>query len=109
VNREEAARLARFLGIPAAEFRRRYLRRAGRRYSLTERSNGDCVLYNRGCAVYPARPIQCRSFPFWPENLRSLADWERAGRECPGVERGRLYSADEIQLIRRGEGDAAVP
>ena len=55
VTRAEAERLASFLRLEAEDFARRYLRRALGRLALRERANGDCVFYDRGCTVYPAR------------------------------------------------------
>lgn len=107
VTPEEAERLARFLDLSLPEFRTKYLRRARGRQSLVERANGDCVFYNGGCTVYPARPRQCRTFPFWPENLADRGAWESAGDGCPGIGRGRHYSIDDIRLIRRGHDEAA--
>jgi hypothetical protein len=106
VSASEARRLARFLDLSLEQFRTRYLRRVKNRCSLTERANGDCVFFRGGCTVYPVRPQQCRTFPFWSENLRSEDAWAEAGEGCPGIGRGRLYSPEEIRLIRRGEGAA---
>ena len=107
VTRQEIAKLVKFLGLSQKEFGLRYLRRIGNRNSLIEKPNGDCVFYDRGCSVYPARPRQCRTYPFWPENLRSKAAWEGVSEECPGVGTGKLYSPDDIRVIRRGHGSAA--
>lgn len=106
VDADEIRVLATFLGVSTSQFRRRYVRRARNRNSLTEKPNGDCVFYDRGCTVYPARPGQCRSFPFWPQNLRSSRSWDEVEKECPGAGRGRLYPLEEIQLIRRGGAEA---
>ena len=66
----------------------------------------DCVLLKRskeagepatGCLVRSSRPSQCRTWPFWPENIRSPRDWARAGRRCPGIDKGPLHSLEEIQ------------
>ncbi len=103
VTRAEIERLARHLGLGVSEFGQRYLRKVGRRYSLTERSGGDCVFYDKGCTVYPVRPTQCRTFPFWPENLRTRAAWEEVGDECPGVGKGRLQPLEEIRRIKSGD------
>ncbi len=107
VNGEEVQRIAGFLQVSLAEFAKRYLRKVGSQVSLIEKPNGDCVFYSGGCTVYPVRPVQCRTFPFWPEILRSEADWTEAATECPGMGRGRLYSAEQVARIRKGEGDAA--
>src|SRR4051812_23990582 len=67
VDENELAALADHVGQPVEEFRALYTRRVGRRDSLRERSNGDCVFWDRsrGCTVYPVRPAQCRTWPFW--------------------------------------------
>ena len=58
--------------------------------------NGDCVFYDKGCKIYPVRPTQCRTFPFWPEIVKSPTSWKIAATECPGMNEGTLHSADEI-------------
>ena len=103
VTRAEVARLAAHLELSVEDFGARYLRRVGSRVSLREEPNGDCVFYRQGCTVYPARPTQCRTFPVWPENLKSPAAWDDAAASCPGMNRGRLYTSSEIARIRRGE------
>lgn len=101
VTPEEIARLAERVGLPEDTFERRFLRRARGGRSLVERENGDCALLGpEGCTVYDLRPAQCRIFPFWDRNLRSPASWERAARECPGVNKGRLYPVEEIERLR---------
>ncbi|WP_043923414.1 YkgJ family cysteine cluster protein [Leadbettera azotonutricia] len=67
------------------------------RLSLRERSNLDCVLWREGCLVYEARPLQCRSFPFWPSVLRSKTAWKATAMGCPGMGHGELHSADIIE------------
>ena len=46
----------------------------GIRKSLVEFPNGDCVFFHgesRTCQVYPVRPRQCRTWPFWNSDLSS--------------------------------------
>lgn len=54
----------------------------------------------RSCAIYPARPLQCRTWPFWPENLRSKENWNRAGRRCHGINQGRRFTLQQIHAVR---------
>ena len=101
VTRQDIIQMSAHLGISTADFRARFLRRVGFRLSLTERPNGDCILLQDGCSVYPLRPRQCRSFPFWDDALRSPEWFRRVLRGCPGVGKGRLYSRTEIDSISR--------
>lgn len=100
VNDDEIAAIAAFLQIEPAELERLHVRRIGRRRSLVERSDGDCVFFDpeaRRCRVYPARPVQCRTWPFWSDNLHSPAAWEEAEAACPGSGRGDLVPLDQIR------------
>ncbi|MDG3002900.1 YkgJ family cysteine cluster protein [Paludisphaera mucosa] len=98
VTADEVADLARLRGETPDEFSLRFVRKVGRRYSLIERPGGDCIFWDReaGCTVYEARPVQCRTWPFWPENVETPEDWEAVTEICPGSGKGRRYSADEI-------------
>jgi len=100
-------RIAAVLAIPASEVVARYCTNvygsAGRRISLAEQKNKDCIMWDSGgCSIYDARPMQCRSFPFWPVVLESREAWTDAGRSCPGIDTGRHYTKQEIeQWLRR--------
>jgi Fe-S-cluster containining protein len=54
----------------------------------------------RGCRIYPVRPLQCRTWPFWTINLKSPAYLALAAETCPGINSGRQYSFDEIEQLR---------
>ncbi|MCX6074131.1 MAG: YkgJ family cysteine cluster protein [Campylobacterales bacterium] len=88
VSVTEITAIAALLEMDEREFRREYLRKEGYRYSLKEKIvNGshDCVFFNRsqnGCSIYTARPLQCRTFPFW-DYFRTRIDELKA--ECPGI------------------------
>jgi len=51
--------------------------------------------------IYPVRPTQCRTWPFWAGNLRSPADWNEAARRCPGINHGRVYDIEQIERLRK--------
>jgi Fe-S-cluster containining protein len=98
VNDEEIAAIAAFRGEPEAETKAVYTRQARRGRTLREKANGDCVFYDRskGCTVYPVRPRQCRTWPFWESNVASPEAWEQTCRICPGSGQGELISVEEI-------------
>jgi uncharacterized protein len=51
------------------------------------------------CSIYPVRPMQCRTWPFWTENL-VRETWEGPVKDCcPGAGKGRHYSAAEVERI----------
>ncbi len=105
VEQAEIAPMAAHLAMETREFRKRFCRNVWWRVSLRERPNGDCVMLTPGgCSVYEARPAQCRTFPFWADNVRSAEAWEALKRRCPGAGQGRLYSAEQIERIAASEG-----
>jgi len=97
LRRGEAAAIASSMGIEEKEFRRVFTRKAGGRTSLKEETDGRCVFYEEGCRIYGARPVQCRTFPFWLWNLVKRESWDTMARECPGMNRGRRYTQEEIE------------
>ncbi len=105
VGQEEMERLAAHLGMPFDLFTRTYVRQANGRYSLIEKSNHDCIFFDRnvGCTVYQARPYQCSSYPFWHEVLESRSAWKAEAKQCPGINCGEpcdLHSAERIEQLR---------
>ncbi|MBN2594680.1 MAG: YkgJ family cysteine cluster protein, partial [Sedimentisphaerales bacterium] len=108
VTKPEIEIIADFLKMTAGKFRQKYLRRVGLRTTIIEHhSTKDCIFLQAGaggkqCMIYSVRPSQCRSWPFWPNNLASAGAWNKAARKCPGIDRGRLYSFEEIEEIKRG-------
>ncbi|MBL0927744.1 MAG: YkgJ family cysteine cluster protein [Phycisphaerales bacterium] len=109
-TREEAAAIARRLGVTLEAFVRDYTRdtASGRSLNEVETEHGhDCVFLDRAtipgkavCSIYEDRPKQCRTFPWWPENIASPRAWQRLGRSCEGVGRGAVVPVEEIRISR---------
>ncbi|MEM7166472.1 MAG: YkgJ family cysteine cluster protein [Planctomycetota bacterium] len=110
VDQAKIAELAEFLQMKPDDFSAQYVRKVGRRLSLIEKKNLDCIFWEdgKGCTVYPVRPTQCRTFPFWRENLRSRGSWAEVTQECPGANNGRHYDAAEINRLARGHGETGA-
>ena len=96
VSDRESREIREFLKVTDHDFRERFCRVVDGDTLLREKTNGDCIFYDRGCTVYSVRPAQCRTYPFWFKNLRSEVAWARTSAECPGIGHGRLYSKEEI-------------
>jgi len=122
ISKDEIVRLADHLKLSPYDVVDRYCRKLDGQFSLTERRNAhgeyDCVFLKeipageqqggdgqvhqtrRVCGIYEARPLQCRTWPFWPSNLSSQEAWNNAGRRCHGINQGREFTKDQIQSIR---------
>jgi Fe-S-cluster containining protein len=107
VTRPEIKLIADFLKVETKQLRREYLRHVGLRTTIIEQpATKDCIFLRRmdgqrRCMIYPVRPGQCRTWPFWPENLVSADAWNRAAQKCSGVNRGRYYGFEEIERIKK--------
>ncbi len=106
---EEAVSIADYLETDVGTFRRRHAKKINGHWSLKETLQSgkyDCVFLTRddqgraGCSIYPVRPLQCRTWPFWPENLAGPSAWRRTAQTCPGLDQGRLYPLEQIRVIR---------
>lgn len=107
VTKEEITLIADFLKISLEELKKKYLRRFGLRTTIIEQTaTKDCAFLQESdgqkrCTIYPVRPSQCRIWPFWPSNLAGADAWNTAGLRCGGINRGKLYSFEEIEKIQR--------
>jgi Fe-S-cluster containining protein len=102
-SRREIERIARRLKLTTTAFRRRYLvKDPDGEPSLRMRPNGDCIFWEEGCTIYPARPRQCKTFPFWTENLKSPQAWAEVRETCQGAGRGKLHRPEDIRAVLRG-------
>jgi len=109
VTLEDRRRLARHLGLSTSTFTRRYCVRPDGFFQLKDRPGTEACIFleGRGCLAYPARPTQCRTWPFWPQTLESPEVWkEKVLAVCPGAGRGRLWSAEEIARARDEQEEA---
>jgi uncharacterized protein len=122
ITRKEIRAVAEYLKMSVEEVLEKYCRWIGKRISLKERRNlqgqYDCIFLTaappeekdgvtqerRVCAVYPVRPKQCTTWPFWKEALASESAWNHAETRCPGINQGRRYEREEIEEIRKGNG-----
>lgn len=72
----------------------------------------DICIYldeQKRCTTYEARPAQCRSYPFWAENVRSDRSWKKTVSECPGLESEEAFiiSGDSIRTKIIEDRDAS--
>jgi Fe-S-cluster containining protein len=96
---EDRRNMAALLGLKTAAFTRKYCDRYHGAYHLKEDpKNPDCMFLEKNrCAVYSARPMQCRTWPFWPEVMNAKSSNKEVLSFCPGVGKGKIVPAEQIQ------------
>jgi len=103
LTEQDLVRAAAFLGITPEAFERRYVYRTSRLLRLRVPRNAHCHFLNaEGCSIHPAKPTQCRIFPFWPELVDSIREWRKTASYCPGIGKGPLI---QITAARRDAGE----
>jgi len=83
-------------------FRRDYLIGVDSCFIMRSRLNLDCIMLDQRsgrCKIYEARPEQCRDYPWWPDLLTSPEAWNAEEARCPGINKGRLWTCSEIQMM----------
>ncbi|WP_457595838.1 YkgJ family cysteine cluster protein [Hydrogenimonas sp.] len=89
VSVQKIPEMAAFLKMEREAFIKRYLEKVGYRYTIKEKvvveGEYDCIFFDRAkkrCEIYPVRPMQCRTYPFWDYFKEHT---EELKRECPGI------------------------
>lgn len=93
--------------MTAAAFERKYIYRTRKRMRLRVPRDANCHFLREGrCSIHPAKPTQCRIFPFWPELVESRREWLKIARWCPGIGQGPLVqieaAREQAREMRKG-------
>ena len=99
LSKKDLTNLAKYLNLTTNLFEKKYCEFSDGYLHLREFNiYGNCqFLTNKKCSIYAARPIQCRTWPFWEENMNAKK-WEGELLDfCPGIGKGRKISASIIQ------------
>ncbi len=101
-------RIADHLGLSSAAFEQRYCDHDDEgTLHLTNPAADSChFLLEDGCAIHEVKPLQCRTFPFWPENVRSRKRWKGVGGYCPGVGAGEIVPLETVVASAQECADA---
>ncbi|HVK60939.1 MAG TPA: YkgJ family cysteine cluster protein [Bdellovibrionales bacterium] len=104
LTKEDRVRMAQVLSaklkkkVSTIQFMRQYCAKTDGVWHLKETENPECIMLEGGnrCGVYEGRPVQCRTWPFWPEVMGAKAWKNEVAAYCPGVGKGKLHSGEEI-------------
>jgi Fe-S-cluster containining protein len=84
--------------MTAGAFERKYVYRTRNRMRLRVPPKRSChFLLEGGCSIHPAKPAQCRVFPFWPELVENRREWAKTAAYCPGIGQGPLIQIENAR------------
>lgn len=102
LGESDIERLSRHFSLTKEVFLSRFAKKVNGRFSLIDQPGSvDCIfLKNKKCSAYEARPTQCRTFPWWIEQIRDEDSWQKAAQFCEGINHpdAPLISSLEIQM-----------
>ncbi len=108
-NSQEIEEIVAYMNVDTKIFKRDYLIKLVdhgygirmKKSNLIEviKAKGYCILLNKKgkCSIYPVRPTQCRSYPFWPEILISEDKWNNEVTRCEGINQGNVVDTEHIE------------
>tara|TARA_Y100000741_G_scaffold173610_1_gene131579 strand:- start:226 stop:687 length:462 start_codon:yes stop_codon:yes gene_type:complete len=92
-------RFSKYFNLSIKEFKLKYCQNTDGFIHLIERQSlkGKCIfLKNKKCTVYKSRPSQCRTWPFWNENMNVKIWNEEISINCPGIGKGKKIKSNLI-------------
>jgi len=91
LSEEDLLKAAKFVNMSAPDFEQKYVYRTKHQIRLRKPAAKQChFLVEGGCSIHPAKPTQCRLFPFWPEYVEDREEWTHLKKRCPGIGKGEL-------------------
>ena len=98
LTEDDIERLAGFVGLSPRDFEAAHVYRTRHQRRLLVPRHAQCsFLVEGGCSVHEAKPLQCRTFPFWPDLVGNTRNWKKTGEWCPGIGKGGLVNISEAR------------
>ena len=101
LSKRDLSRISKFFDISLKTFKKNYCQTSNGFFHLKEiRKNGECIfLEKKRCSIYKARPTQCRTWPFWPENMNTKTWNNEVLNFCPGIGHGTIIKKERIDKL----------
>lgn len=100
LTKNDIINLSDYFKISVKNFKKKYCNNSEGYIFLKDKYKNKCIfLKNKRCTVYKIRPTQCKTFPFWPENMNTKTWNKDIMNFCPGIGKGKKFSKDEIKKI----------
>ena len=98
-------RISAHLKMEVEPFKRTLCVKQGHEWVMKVTQKKACPFFQKDrCTIHAVKPIQCRTYPFWPEYVGDKDAWLDEAQECEGIGRGRAYSAEEVEALLVGIG-----
>ena len=106
LTKHDVDKISKNLCLNINEFLKEYCRGIDKGFktmvSLKEKLNYDCIFWDNGCTIYTFRPLQCRTYPFWPFIVESKERWEKEATRCKGInKKGSLSIEEKFNLYKK--------
>lgn len=105
LSREDLEKLCKWAELTEEQFKKVYCRKLenadGKTYlCLKDKNKTECIFWNneKGCEAYSARPVQCRTYPFWTKILETKSSWKAEKVFCPGINKGNEIPQEEAYI-----------
>ena len=99
LSHNDLKRFAKYFKVSINKFKEKYCQITDGFIHLIENNEleGKCFfLKNKKCTVYKNRPSQCRTWPFWNENMNAKVWNEDISINCPGIGKGNIIKPKKI-------------
>ncbi len=71
INQEEISAISKYMAITIEEFLEKFTVSINDRIRIKGDYYNKCIfLDNNSCRIYSVRPKQCKTFPYWLENMK---------------------------------------
>ena len=100
LSKDDLKRFSKYFNLSIEQFKKKYCQITYGYIHLIEKKKlfGKCFfLKDNKCIVYKARPTQCRTWPFWNENMNAKIWNEDISVNCPGIGKGKKIKSDIIK------------
>ena len=108
LSKKDLIKLSSHFNLEINVFKKQYCSKTDGFIHLKElnKNNGNCIFLNeKRCTVYKSRPVQCRTWPFWNENMNAKTWNSNISKNCPGIGKGKVIKKDQILKFLKQDKD----
>ncbi len=100
LSKKDLKKLSKYFNLSQKEFILQFCQTTDDYIHLVEKKNlnGKCIFLNKNrCTIYKSRPTQCRTWPFWNENMNPKIWNKEISIYCPGIGKGKKINSQTIK------------